>query len=156
QNKMIYYIDVQSRGYYPRYKLKELDRLKITLPKQNGDDEISRNGTVDFISFSYYMTHVCGDKTKGIFKGLNGLEIAYEKPYLDESDWCLEIDSKGLRIALNFLYDRYQKPVMVVENGLGVEDIMIKRKGQYTVEDDYRIDYLIKHLLEIEKAINYD
>ncbi|WP_201308401.1 glycoside hydrolase family 1 protein [Companilactobacillus farciminis] len=156
QDKMIYYIDVQSRGYYPNYKLKELERLNINLPKQTGDDEILRDGTVDFISFSYYMTHVCGSKTKGIFKGLNGLETGYENPYLEKSDWGWEIDPKGLRIALNFLYDRYQKPVMVVENGLGAEDNLIKKQGHYTVEDDYRIDYLRKHLLEIEKAINID
>lgn len=153
QKKMLFYVDVQCRGIYPNYKLKELERQHITLPIQKGDAEKLKAGTVDFISYSYYLTHVCGKKTKGIFKGLNGLETGYKNPHIKKSEWGWPIDPKGLRYSLNFLYDRYQLPVMVVENGLGAVD-HIAADG--TIHDDYRIDYLREHLLEMEKAIEID
>ena len=153
QKLMLFYADVQVRGYYPNYKLKEFERLNIQLPKIAGDEQILLDGKVDFISFSYYLTHVCGQETKGIFKGLNGLETGYKNPYLEQSDWGWPINPQGLRIGLNTLYDRYQKPLMIVENGLGAHDVVV---ADGSIHDDYRIDYLRQHLLEIEKAIDID
>ncbi|KAF1298065.1 6-phospho-beta-glucosidase [Enterococcus sp. JM4C] len=153
QQKMLFYTDVQCRGAYPNYKLKELDRQNIKLPTNKGDDSILRDGIVDFVSFSYYLTHVCGKNTKGILKGLNGLETGYKNPYLERSEWGWGIDPKGLRYALNFLYNRYQLPVMVVENGLGATD---KIEADGTIQDDYRIDYIRNHLAEMKKAIEID
>lgn len=153
QKLMMFYADVQVRGKYPNYKLKELERLGIQLLIQEGDTVILEEGKVDFISFSYYLTHVCGQKTKGILKGLNGLETGYKNPYLEGSEWGWPINPKGLRFALNTLYYRYEKPLMIVENGLGAKDV-IADDGQ--IYDDYRIDYLRRHLLEIEKAIDLD
>lgn len=153
QKLMMFYADVQVRGEYPKYKLKELERLKIKLPIVEGDKSILKEGTVDFISFSYYLTHVCGRLTKGILKGLNGLETGYQNPYLERSEWGWPINPQGLRFALNALYYRYEKPLMIVENGLGARD-EITRDGR--IHDDYRIDYVQRHLLEIEKAIDLD
>ena len=65
----------------------------------------------------------------------------------------MEIDPQGLRYALNFLYDRYQLPVMVVENGLGAYD---KLTDDGKIIDDYRIEYLKAHLKEMKKAIDID
>lgn len=153
QQKMLFYADVQCRGEYPGYKLKELEELKFELPIQSGDLEALKKGTVDFISFSYYLTHVCGANTQGILKGLNGLETGYKNPHLKRTQWGWAIDPIGLRFALNTLYYRYQLPVMVVENGLGAVD-EVTEEGQ--IHDDYRIDYIRGHLIEMEKAIDLD
>lgn len=152
QAKMLFYADVQVRGYYPRYKLRELERLKIKLPVVAGDLESLKAGTVDFISLSYYLTHVCGEKTKGIVKGLNGLETGYQNKYLVKSTWGWPIDPLGLRIGLNQLYDRYQLPLMIVENGLGAVD----KIEDGLINDDYRIDYMQKHLQALEATIEHD
>lgn len=152
-HQMMFYIDVQCRGEYPAYKLKELERLNIALPVKDGDSKILRNGTVDFISFSYYLTHVTGKKTNGIFKGLNGIETGYRNQYLQSSEWGWPIDPKGLRFALNYLYDRWHKPIMIVENGLGAAD-HVEEDG--TVHDPYRIAYLKAHIKQMKKAIEYD
>lgn len=151
-HQMLFYCDVQCRGYYPAYKIKELKRKGIVLPIVDGDLDELRRGTVDFLSYSYYCTHVTGVKTKGILKGMNGLETGYKNQYLSQSDWGWTIDPQGLRYSLNLLYDRYQLPLMIVENGLGAKDVLAD--GQ--VHDQYRIDYLKQHLLELEKAIDLD
>lgn len=153
QQKMLFYADVQCRGEYPGYKLKEFERLGIELPVQPGDLDALKAGTVDFISFSYYLTHVCGVKTQGILKGLNGLETGYKNPYIKRTEWGWGIDPIGLRFALNTLYYRYQLPVMVVENGLGANDEVT---AEGNIHDDYRIAYIKDHLLEMEKAITLD
>lgn len=152
-HKMMFYCDVQCRGKYPNYKLQELARLGITLPAQQGDFDTLRAGTVDFISYSYYLTHVTGAKTKGIFKGLNGIDTGYKNPYLQKSDWGWGIDPQGLRYSLNYLYDRYQLPVMVVENGLGALDTV---EADGSIHDTYRIDYLRAHIAEMKKAVELD
>lgn len=152
-HKMMFYCDVQCRGYYPAYKLRELERQGITLPVQPGDDEILRSGTVDFVSYSYYLTHVTGKKTRGILKGLNGLDTGYKNPYIPKSDWGWGIDPQGLRYSLNYLYDRYQLPVMVVENGLGAQDTV---EPDGSIHDPYRIDYLRAHIAEMKKAVELD
>ena len=151
-HQMLFYCDVQCRGYYPNYKIKQFERDGIVLPMQDGDEEILKHGTVDFLSYSYYFTHVTGMKTKGIYKGLNGIDTGYQNPYLPVSEWGWSIDPQGLRYSLNLLYDRYQLPLMIVENGLGAVDVLENGK----VHDPYRIDYLRQHLLELEKAITLD
>lgn len=151
-HSMMFYCDVQCRGYYPQYKLKELERLHITLPIQEGDLEILKEGKVDFLSLSYYCTHVTGKKTKGILKGMNGLDTGYKNTFLPKSDWGWTIDPQGLRYALNYLYDRYQLPLMIVEDGLGAIDQLEDNK----VHDTYRIEYLKAHLKELSKAIEID
>lgn len=149
---MLFYCDVQCRGYYPNYKLKQLEREGIVLPIQKDDLDILKNGTVDFLSYSYYFTHVTGEKTKGIYKGLNGIDTGYQNLYLPVSEWGWTIDPQGLRYSLNLLYDRYQLPLMIVENGLGAVDVLEDGK----IHDQYRIDYLQQHLIELEKALTID
>ena len=147
-----FYLDVQARGYYPSYKLKELERLNITLQKEEGDDDILRNGVVDYIAFSYYNSGVVStreDKSKTGGNQLGGVKNIY----LEESEWGWPIDPQGIRIVLNRLYDKYQKPLMIVENGLGAIDT-VEEDG--SINDDYRIDYLRKHISEMKKAVEYD
>ncbi|HIU14460.1 MAG TPA: family 1 glycosylhydrolase [Candidatus Fimiplasma intestinipullorum] len=149
--KMLW-VDVQCRGYYPSYKVKEYERNGITIHKEPGDDEDLKNGTVDYIGFSYYNSLVVQANPEGEKTGGNQMG-GVKNPYLNESEWGWPIDPMGLRIALNQLWDRYQKPLMVVENGLGAKDTV---EADGSINDDYRIDYLAKHIAEMKKAIDID
>ncbi len=150
---MLFYCDVQCRGYYPAYKIKEFERKGIVLPILNGDQEDLMKGKVDFLSYSYYFTHVVGKNTPNKFVGLNGVKTGYSNPYLHTTAWGWSINSMGLRYSLNLLYDRYQIPLMVVENGLGAADIVEADGG---IHDSYRIEYLREHIKEMRKAIDFD
>ncbi len=152
-HKMLFYCDVQCRGYYPSYKIKELEREQIVLPIKPGDEEILKAGKVDFLSFSYYLTHVTGKDTKGAVRGLNGIDTGYKNPYLKESEWGWSVNPMGLRHILNFFWERYQIPLMVVENGLGAVDV-VEEDG--SIHDDYRIQYLKEHIREMKKAMELD
>ena len=147
-----FYYDVQCRGYYPSYKLKEMERNNFTLLKEEGDDELLRAGVVDYIGFSYYNSTVITTREDSNKSGGNQFAAA-TNPYLEESEWGWPIDPVGLRIVLNRLYDKYQLPLMIVENGLGAFD-KIEEDG--SINDDYRINYLRKHIVEMKKAIEYD
>lgn len=143
-----YCTDVQARGAYPAFAKRMLEQMGVTLDIQPGDTEILKEGTVDFITFSYYMS-TCQtaqpmERSEGnILGGVNN-------PYLKASDWGWQIDPKGLRYALNDLYDRYGLPLMVVENGLGAKD-EIAADG--SINDDYRIDYLRQHIEQMKEAV---
>ena len=108
---------------------------------EEGDEEILKN-SVDFISFSYYMS-TCGCADPNAHPQTAGNIIpGVANPYLPSSQWGWQIDPKGLRYLLNQFYDRYQKPLFIVENGLGARDELIEKDGVLTVEDDYRIEYM--------------
>ena len=146
----LFYSDVQIRGYYPRYMEKFFRDHQIEIKKEAGDDEILRQGVVDFMSFSYYMSSIAsheksGEETAGNLLG------SKKNPYLAASDWGWQIDPVGLRITLHKLYDRYQIPLFIVENGLGAKDV-VTEDGK--IHDDYRIDYLRDHINEMAKAID--
>ena len=147
-----FYLDVQCRGYYPSYKLKEFERQGIELEKLPGDHQDLLDGVVDYIGFSYYNSLITSSNDFGEEAGGNQMG-GLKNPYLVETEWGWPIDPIGLRIALNRLWNQYQKPLMIVENGLGAKD-EISEDGK--IYDDYRIDYLEKHIIEMEKAINID
>ena len=71
-------------------------------------------------------------------------------PYLSASEWGWQIDPAGLRHLLNQLWDRYQKPLFIVENGLGAKD---RLEADGSIQDDYRIAYLNDHLVQVHEAI---
>ncbi len=147
-----FFTDVQARGYYPTYVLKELERLGIKLDRTSEDDLTLKEGAIDFISFSYYNSMVASSD-EALNETIKGnIFASLENPYLTSSDWGWQIDPKGLRITLNHLYDRYQKPLFIVENGLGAYDKLVD--GQ--VHDDYRIDYLRSHIKEMKAAVLED
>lgn len=141
--------DVQCRGAYPTYMNRYFAEHGITIEKQPGDDEILRAGTVDFLSFSYYMSS-CQTTDHSKQSGEGNIIGGVPNPYLETSDWGWQIDPKGLRFSLNELYDRYQMPLMVVENGLGAKDT-IEEDG--SINDDYRIDYLRQHIQQMAEAV---
>ncbi len=139
-----FFVDVQSRGYYPAYAVKKLERLGIDVGMTDEDREILAANTVDFISFSYYSTRCSAGADNPDVERTQGNAFAGAKnPYLQESQWGWAIDPLGFRITLNDLYDRYQKPLFVVENGLGAKDV-VEEDG--SINDDYRIDYLRQHI----------
>lgn len=146
-----FFIDVQSRGRYPGYALKEFERHGFEVPAKDDDLEILQNNTVDFISFSYYSTRVVTTDAAAK-RDKNNMLDSVSNPYLEKSEWGWTIDPLGFRITLNELYDRYQKPLFVVENGLGAKDEFVND----TVEDDYRIEYLRKHIQNMKDAVDLD
>ena len=148
-----FFVDVQSRGAYPEFAKKQLERDGITLPIKEGDDEILRGGTVDFVSFSYYCTRVSASSDTKVEKSTGNIMHSIKNPYLTESDWGWAIDPQGLRITMNTLYDRYQKPLFIVENGIGTND-SVEEDG--SVNDDERINYMAAHILEMEKGVIED
>lgn len=144
--------DVQSRGEYPAYFLKDLERKGVTLVTEPGDFELLKEHTVDFVSFSYYSSRVA-TVNKDHLETDGNLFASVKNPYLDASAWGWQIDPLGLRITMNDIYDRYQKPLFIVENGLGAVDV--PDENGY-VEDDYRIDYLQAHIAAMKDAVELD
>lgn len=142
--------DVHVRGEYPTFANRFFKENDIAIELQEGDLEIIKEGTVDFISFSYYMSRTEKKNKTPEEIGEGNLIGGVKNPFLKASDWGWEIDPTGLRVALNELYDRYQKPLMVVENGLGAYD---KVEEDGSIIDDYRIDYLRDHIEAMGEAI---
>ena len=142
--------DVQVRGSYPRWAPRFWREKGIHFVQEPGDAEILKAGTVDFFSFSYYKSStVSTDPSVPVAKG----NVFYDdavNPYLPVSDWGWAIDPKGLRWLLNELSDRYQCPLMVVENGLGAADVL---EEDGSIHDPYRINYLRAHIEQMAEAI---
>ncbi len=142
--------DIQVRGEYPSYAERFFEENQINIVKQPQDEAILKEGTVDFYTFSYYMSS-CESSDPCVNDKSNGNVIGgVTNPYLQASEWGWQIDPKGLRYALNEIYDRYQIPIMVVENGLGAED-RLEEDG--SIHDPYRIEYLREHIKEMEEAV---
>ena len=152
-HQMLFYCDVQCRGYYPSYNLKEFERKGIVLPIEDGDSDILKKGKVDFLSYSYYFTLVCGKNTEAVAIDCGSMNTGYTNPFLPKTPWGWTIDPKGLRYSLNMFYERYQIPLMIVENGLGTYD-KVEKDG--SIHDLYRIDYLREHIKEMKKAVEID
>ncbi|HBE9436746.1 6-phospho-beta-glucosidase [Clostridioides difficile] len=153
--EQLMFTDVHVRGHYPRYTLKLWERKNYNLDITEEDKKILKEGIVDFIGCSYYLTTVVSaDKTmKTTGNDSAGKADVVENPYLKTSDWGWNIDPVGLRFYLNQLYDKYELPIFIVENGFGAEDVL---KSDNTVDDGYRIEYLASHIREMKKAIEID
>ena len=146
--------DMHVRGQYPGYMKRYFKENDIQIKMADGDEELLKNHTVDFVSFSYYMS-ICeaADHTKAQ-AGEGNLMGGVTNPYLKQSEWGWAIDPQGLRFVLNQFYDRWQKPLFIVENGLGaVDELITQPDGTKTVLDDYRINYLRDHLIQVREAI---
>jgi len=148
-----FYGDVQVRGYYPAWKVLELEREGIELAKEPGDDELLREGTVDFYSFSYYSTDVCAAHPEEHGATDGNMHRSIANPHLKQTEWGWTIDPLGLRISLNQIWDRYQIPVMIVENGFGAIDV---REKDGSVHDQGRIDYMRTHIKIMRDTVEID
>jgi len=145
----LFFGDVQTRGYYPSYSKRFFKERGVTL-EVTPDDEKALRETVDFVSFSYYMTGCATANEEELEKARGNILEMVPNPHLKASEWGWQIDPEGLRYILNFLYDRYQKPLFIVENGLGAKD---KVEADGSINDDYRIQYLNDHLVQVAEAI---
>lgn len=141
--------DVQVRGYYPAYARRYFKENNVELKMEPGDLDDIAEGKVDFYTFSYYMSNVVGTH-KDLQKAQGNMTIGDKNPYLPSTDWGWQIDPDGLRYALNEIYDRYEIPIMVVENGMGARD---KVEADGSIHDTYRIDYLRKHVAAMREAV---
>lgn len=155
-HQRFFFPDVHVRGYYPSYALKEFERERFDIGIEDGDADILRKGTVDYLGLSYYMSttvksDVIRDNSGNITNGslINGVD----NPYIKSSDWGWAIDPTGLRYSLNRLYDRYQVPLFIVENGFGAIDTL---EEDNSIHDPERVAYLKSHIEALELAVNYD
>ena len=149
-----FFCDVQCRGHYPSYAIKSFERKGFNLDITKEDLEDLAQGTVDYIGFSYYMTNVVDSQATTQSDGMDGGGAnTVPNPYLKVSDWGWTIDPEGLRYALNTFYERYEKPLFIVENGFGAIDVLEEDK---TCHDPYRIDYLKSHIEQMKIAVEYD
>ena len=141
-HKNLAFADIHVRGKYPGYMKRYMREHGIEIHFEPGDEEILKN-TVDFVSFSYYMSCCATADPEKQERGTGNLMGGVPNPTLNASEWGWQIDPKGLRYVLNQFYDRYQIPLFIVENGLGaVDQLVTDELGNKTVNDDYRIDYL--------------
>ena len=147
------FTDVHVRGEYPGYAKRYFGENGIKLDITEQDREILKN-TVDFISFSYYSSACASADPKNRNQRTGNLLAGATNPTLKATDWGWQIDPRGLRYVLNQFWDKYQKPLFVVENGLGAVDKLVPgQNGSMTVEDDYRIEYLREHILQMKEAV---
>jgi len=148
-----FFIDVQSRGEYPDYAKRLFERKGIQIAMEPGDEQLLREHTVDFLSFSYYTSRLTSADQTISSQTEGNVFASLKNPHLTASEWGWQIDPLGLRITLNQLYDRYQKPLFIVENGLGAVDTP-DEKGE--IQDTYRIAYLREHIKALRDAVELD
>lgn len=148
-----FFVDVQARGYYPSYAIKRLTKQGVFPKMEEGDSDILKTYPVDFISFSYYNSRCIAAPGEEQEEAEGNLFKSVKNPYLQFSQWGWPIDPLGFRITLNEVYDRYQKPMFVVENGLGAVDEVEKDQ---TIQDDMRIQYLREHIQAMKDAVEED
>lgn len=148
----LFYSDVQTGGHYPAYRLKKYEREGIILEDTSEDYELLEAYSADFLSFSCYGSSTFTTHTD-VDGGNGNMMMGVKNPYLETNAWGWAIDPACLRIALNSLYDRYHKPLWIVENGIGWDDVM---EEDGSIHDSYRIEYLQKNIRSMDDAINMD
>lgn len=146
----LFFIDVQARGAYPAYAARLFREKGVSIQMQDGDAAILKN-TVDFVSFSYYASRCASADMNEQNSSAANVVKSLTNPHIRRSEWGWGIDPLGLRITMNMMYDRYQKPLFLVENGLGARD-EISPEGE--INDDYRISYLREHIRAMAQAID--
>lgn len=147
-----YFSDVQVRGVYSPKARKFWQTAGLQLPILPEDETILKEGVVDFIGLSYYMSLVAS-ANNGTQSISGNMVSGIKNPYLRSTDWGWDIDPIGLRLSLNALYDRYRKPLFLVENGLGAADTLMP---DGSVHDPYRIAYLRSHIEQLRLAVDHD
>lgn len=149
--KTLFFTDVLVRGYYPSYIKRFFRENNINIKLEEDDLPLIKENTVDYIGISYYMSRVASSNKEDKEMANGNIFKMLKNPYLEASEWGWQIDPVGLRYSLNTLYDRYQKPIFIVENGLGAIDT-IDENGE--INDDYRIGYLREHINALKEAIS--
>lgn len=151
--KRSWWSDVQVNGEYPGYMKAYLRKTGYAPDITDADRAALAAGKVDYIGFSYYSSNTVTAKADNPDYNFDGESEQTANPHLPKSDWGWTIDPVGLRSSLNWLYERYRVPLMIVENGLGAYD---KVEADGSIHDPYRIDYLRAHIEQMEKAVDED
>ncbi|CAM4247088.1 glycoside hydrolase family 1 protein [Weissella hellenica] len=147
RNRMQYFFtDVQFQGEYPQYALNYFKENNINLTITEDDKEVLRDNTMDYLAVSYYYSQMVDSK-----RNTMDLASTTPNPNLKANPWGWAVDPQGLYNSLSQYWDRYHKQLLIAENGFGMYDKVENGK----IHDDYRIDYVTKHLLAIKKAM-YD
>lgn len=142
--------DVQIKGRYPYYMKKYFRDNNIVFECTDEDIEYIKNGPCDFYTFSYYMSN-CITTNKDAAQVSGNIMGGAKNPYLKATEWDWQIDPVGLRYTLNHIYDRYNVPIMITENGLGARDVLT---DDNQIHDDYRIEYYREHIKQMALAID--
>lgn len=148
-----YQVDAMCNGAFPEYKLKEYEKLGIDIGINKEDITAFKEGIIDYIGFNYYYSEVVTthDELKTNDETLHG---GLFNKYLKVSEWGWTVDPIGMRYMLNIIWRRYNKPIIICENGLGAVDKFDEKNK--TVHDTYRIEYLRDHFVEMKKAVEED
>lgn len=144
-----WYTDVHVKGKYPSWLAKKYERKGWNMDITDEDLAILREGTVDYIAFSYYMSFAVEAKTDNPYYDYREADFV-KNPHVKASDWGWQIDAMGLRYSLNWFADRFDVPLMIVENGFGAYD---KVEEDGTIDDGYRIEYLGNHIKAMIDAV---
>ena len=153
QQSRYFYSDVQMRGFYPEYRLKKYEREGIVLQDTQEDYEVLKQYPCDFLSFSCYGSNTVTVHEDGLGTTGGNFSMGVKNPYLETNAWGWATDPACLRLACNTLYDRYHKPLWIVENGIGWADELT---SDNKIHDSYRIDYLKKNLSSMRDAVTLD
>ncbi|MBX8937951.1 family 1 glycosylhydrolase [Enterococcus gilvus] len=145
-----YQVDAMCNGKFPKYKLKQYESLNIDLENQPNDVEDFAKGSIDFIGLNYYMSSISEPNTP--VEAETALFGGIQNPHIEQSKWGWGIDPTGIRYVMNYLYRKYELPIIITENGLGAVDQI--ENG--AIHDDYRIDYLKKHIKAVKQAVEED
>jgi len=151
--KNYFFADVHVNGVYPDFLSKYWARKGLNINITAEDEADLKSGTVDYIGFSYYMSHAVKKDSEIAFDDMTPQNSQVRNTYLEASDWGWQIDPKGLRYALIWFTDKYHLPLFIVENGFGAYD---KVAEDGAVHDDYRIDYLREHIRQMKLAVVED
>ena len=149
QDVFCYAADAMIRGSYPSFakRLWKEENVQLNITEQDLKD--MKEGTADFLGFSYYMSQCRTTHDDGV-EGKGNVFLGLENPYLEKSEWGWQIDPVGFRYFMHLLYDRYNIPLLVIENGLGAKD---KVEADGSIHDDYRINYLRAHIAQLRQAV---
>jgi 6-phospho-beta-glucosidase len=153
QMKNLFYLDILVKGAYPFYSKTYFKENNIELSITEEELEVIKNNTSDFVGFSYYNSKVVSYDEKGLELTSGNMGNSIKNPYLNRTPWGWQIDPIGLRITLNHLYDRYQKPLFILENSSGYKDELT---DDFKVHDPYRIDFLNQHIKQVKIAVEKD
>ncbi len=151
------YLDLVCRGAYTKKNQRQMKEEGFFISSEDEALFANPKSIVDFISFSYYFSVCVGKEQNAAEENAETLQMMYQalkNPKLKQSSFGWIIDPEGLRILMNDLYDRYQLPLMIVENGLGVKDDVLTEDKK--VHDEYRVEYLKMHIEAVKEAVDSD
>lgn len=150
QMKNLFYLDILNGGKYPYYSKKYFEEHNIKLNIKDGDLEVIKENTADFVGMSYYNSMISSDDGDQLELTAGNVHSVYKNPHLDANEWGWQIDPIGLRYTLNHVYDRFGLPVFILENSSGFFDELTEDNK---VHDPYRVDFLRKHIEQLKLAI---